>query len=599
MANFLKQILATLIGLVLFVSLGFGGLLVLVAAVSLSSPKPQVKDKTVLTFNLAQGISDAGSGTQSTDPISSLLSGSPTEPISLRDAVRAIQTAATDDRIVGIYLYGSGQSGASTGFATLREFRDALETFRNSNKPIYAYSTGWNERDYYLTSVATEVVMNPAGDLEFNGLGSEAVFFGEALQKLGVEVQPIRAGQYKSAVEPFTRNSSSPEDRQQRQVLLNDLWQEVLTTVASHRDLTPQALQTVADQRGILLADEAQTSGLVDRVAYVDEVFATLATLAESDDRDDDLGFQRMGLANYVEVAEAESDRQGDEVALVYLDGDIVNGSGTTGQIAGDRTASLIRRLRQDDDVKAIVLRINSPGGSATASDAIAREVQLAREAKPVIASMGNTAASGGYQIATQAQTIYAAPNTITGSIGVFGLVPNVQKLANDNGITWDVVKTGRYADMLTLSRPLTPDELAIQQKFVDRFYSSFVDMVAKTRELPQQQVANIAGGRVWSGVNAQQIGLVDELGSLDDALQAAAEAAELGDDWYVEEYPKATPFRQELLASLFSTMVRSPASQDAVSQYVQRLQTELSRVQTLDDPKGLYTRLPFQLWID
>ncbi|MBW4654726.1 MAG: signal peptide peptidase SppA [Kaiparowitsia implicata GSE-PSE-MK54-09C] len=604
MRSFFKHVFATFVGLVLFGSVGLGGLLVLVAAATLSTraARPQIRNQTVLTINLAQGFQDAGRSDRPDSTLVQLATGrTVVEPIPLRDAIRAIEAAAEDDRITGLYLSGNVRPVAGSGFATLRELRQALETFRESDKPIYAYSDSWSERDYYLTSVATTVMMNPTGAMEFNGLSAETLYFAGALERLGVDVQPIRAGDFKSAVEPFTRTDSSPEDRQQRQSLLDDLWQSFLTDTAASRDLSPEALQALADEKGLLLPEEAQTAGLVDEVRYADEVLESLKAIAAPHRDPSNNGaetFRRVSLSGYI-TAMPPARRQGDRVALVYLDGDIVAGASGQRQIGGDRTMSLLRQLREDDDVKAVVLRINSPGGSATASDAIAREVALTQVEKPVIASMGSVAASGGYQIATHAQTIYASPNTVTGSIGVFGLIPNFQQIANNNGITWDVVKTGRLADMMTVTRPQTTEELAIQQNIVNRLYTSFLDMVAETRDLPPQQVAEIAQGRVWSGVSAQQVGLVDELGGLDDALAAAAAAASLGDTWQVQEYPERSPLQQLWWLDLLSRASEMPTPNTRITQSIQQLEEEFALLQALDDPLGAYSRLPFQWWIE
>lgn len=347
------------------------------------------------------------------------------------------------------------------------------------------------------------------------------------------------------------------------------------------------------------MADQAKAAGLIDRVAYPDEVLAELQKL--TGEKSGTESFRQVSLSNYVEIAAAEETSSSDQkLALVYAEGDIVSGSGGPGLIGGDRLARVLRDLRTDDDVKAIVLRINSPGGSATASDLVAREVLLARKVKPIIVSMGTVAASGGYQIAAHATQIFASPNTITGSIGVYGVIPNFQKIANDNGVTWDVVKTGRYADMETITRPLNPEELAIQQRITDRFYQNFLDTVAENRPISRQRIAEIAQGRVWSGLDAKKIGLVDQLGGLDDAIQAAVKAAKLSDDWQLEEYPKSRSFEERLFERLLSRVhpqVQQPT--DVVSVEFSKLQTELRLLQNLNDPVNLYSRLLFNPKID
>ncbi|MDX2212206.1 MAG: signal peptide peptidase SppA [Oculatellaceae cyanobacterium bins.114] len=590
MRDFFKFVFASLVGLTLF---SVGGLFLLVAIVTLAAREttPAIQDKTVLAFDLSLDIIDTPPGTYSSGAIERVLSGDGEEKIAFRTVLDTLEAAATDDRIVGLYLYNSVDPGGS-GFANLTEIREALQAFQASGKPILAYEMQWAERDYYLTSVADTVMLNPTGMMEMNGFKSETAFFATALEKYGIGIQVTRVGAYKSAVEPFIRSDRSPADRQQIQKLLSDLWGEFLQSVAKSRELTPQALQALADQDGLLLASEAKTAGLVDRLAYPDEAIAELHKLTGEPDSEED--FRQVSLPEYATIAKDDQGLSRNQVALIYAEGDIVSGEGGDGQIGGDFFAEEIRKLRLDDNVKAIVLRVNSPGGSATASDLVTREVKLAAEVKPVIVSMGNLAASGGYQISTYATKIFALPSTITGSIGVFGLLPNVQAIANNNGITWDVVKTGQYADIQSITRPRTPAEMAIVQRITDQFYTHFLDTVAESRSLPRQRVAEIAQGRVWSGIEAKRIGLVDELGGLEDAIQAAAEAAKLGDDWRLEEYPQNKLFDGQLLGSLLSRHNSQSSSRDPLTLQLQNLRADLETLKAMNDPVGIYSRILF-----
>jgi len=595
MRSFVKQVLATLTGLILFGALGVGGLFFLVAALSWGAREPEasIEDDTILTLDLSQGITDAN--VDMPVQITGLLSGNtPSRPLSLRVALDAIAAAADDDRITALYLEGNLAGGA--GFATLREIRLALEQFQSAGKPIYAYNRIWSERDYYLASVADHLYLNPNGLVELNGLSTETTFFAGALEKYGVEVQVLRAGQYKSAVEPFIRQESSPQEIQQTEAWLTDLWQGFVTATATSRELSPQAIQAIADTQALVLAQNALEDGLVDALRQPDEVLDELLAVANVEDPKD---LNQVSVTAYDTATSpgktAQTSRN--QVALVYIEGDIVGSTSSPTQVGGDRTVQLLQELRRDDNIKAVVLRINSPGGSATASDDVAREVQLLRDTKPTIASMGNVAASGGYQIATFAQRIYASPNTITGSIGVFSLLPNVQELANTNGITWDGVKTARYADTDTLARSKTPAELAIQQQVVDQLYSNFLQTVADSRSLPLAEVEAVAQGRVWSGEDAQSVGLVDELGGLNEAIAAAVTAAELDDDWQLVEYPRAQFLGQFSFASQLRSLAFSPLplshSPDPLTQTWQQVQTDLQSLRALDDPMGLYMRMP------
>jgi protease-4 len=604
MRDFLKQILATVVGLALFTAMSVGGLAALLFSVAFFSrdTAPDIESGTMLTFNLSQPISD-GQGDEG-NVLSEAISGNRSpQTMPLRTVLTTLERAAKDERIAGLYLSGNiSSAGLGSGYATLREIRQALQEFRDAGKPIVAYDdTGWSERGYYLASVADQIFLNPSGQLEINGFNFETTLYGGALQKYGIGVQPLRVGKYKSAVEPFVRTSISPENRAETQKLLADLWNEFLTTTAQSRKVTPQQLQTIADQQGILLPEQAQAAKLVDRLAYDDEVLTELQKITDEPEED---SFRQIDIEDYAEATAGKDRQQGDQIAIVYAEGNIVSGRGGAGTIGGDRLASTLRQVRQDEDIKAVVLRINSPGGSATASDLIAREVLLLKKEKPVIVSMGSYAASGGYQIAANANQIFASPTTITGSIGVFGVLPNFQRLANANGITWDTVKTGRLADLDTISRPKNPEELRILQGVANRLYDRFLTMVSTSRSMPKQRVEEIAQGRVWSGAEAARIGLVDEIGGIEDAIQAAAKEAKLGDTWQIEEYPRQRSFEERILSQFTSrilTEVLPPAETltDPLSVKVQQIREDWETLRSLNDPLGMYSRLPFTPLID
>jgi protease-4 len=611
MRNFLKQTFASLIGsllgLIIFSGIGTTGLLLLLFAAATSKDTgPEVKDKSVVVFDLSMNITD---GEPSSDAIlQKALSGVEENRMALRNVLQTIEKAQSDPRIVGIYLDATRSNTAdSIGYASLKEIRQALEKFRGAGKKIVAYGMDWEERKYYLSSVADTVVLNPLGMMEVNGLTSQPMFLTGALEKYGIGIQVVRVGKFKGAVEPFILKQLSPENRQQTQNLLDDVWAEWRTTVGASRKIVPQKLQAIADNQAVLEAPAAKSSGLVDRVAYVDEVVTDLKKLTAS--KKDDKSFRQISLSEYAQVpgkslsGERKSKNQ---IAVVYAEGEIVDGKGSTGEVGGDRFAKIFNKLRQDDNVKAVILRINSPGGSATASEVMQREVRLTREAKPVVVSMGDIAASGGYWIASDSNRIFAEPNTITGSIGVFGLLFNGQKLANDNGITWDSVKTARYADSQTVSRPKSPQELAIYQRSVNRIYNLFLNKVSQGRKLPESRVAEIAQGRIWSGTAAKQIGLVDEIGGLNAAIEYAAKQAKLGKDWQVKEYPQTSSFEERFFGKV-TDQARSALGiqgteiqpSNPLTAEFQKLQQELAILQRMNDPKGVYARLPFNLKIE
>ncbi|MEB3293835.1 MAG: signal peptide peptidase SppA [Synechococcales bacterium] len=601
MRDFLKTTLATLLGLTLFTGLGLLGLIALIVAIA-SSPEatPQVRNKSMLVLNMGQPIADSIPEQSAGEVVNEALAGQGGQPLTLRSVIHAIDRAANDKKIVGLYLYSADAvPGVPTGYATLKEVREALERFKKSGKKIYAYDVEWREKEFYLASVADSIAVNPMGGLEINGLSAQTTFFSGALQKFGVGVQAIWRGKYKSAVEPFLRQQSSNASREQTTKLLGDIWGEILTTTGKARQRSPQDLQKLVDSKGILTPKEAKAEKLVDRIAYVDEVIEDLKKLTGEDEQSK--SFRGIAMADYAVVAAAQDDRQSEnKIAVVYAEGGIVDGEGEAGLVGGDRLARQLRKLRQDDGVKAVVLRVNSPGGSAVASEVIQREVILTRKSKPVVISMGSLAASGGYWISTYGDRIFAEPTTITGSIGVFGLLPNVQKLANDNGVTWDTVKTGKFADGETITRPKTQEEIKIVQRFVGDIYDQFLDKVAESRKLDRKKVAEIAQGRVWSGAEAKKIGLVDELGGLEDAIVDASKRAKLGDDWMVEEYPKPTTFEERLVRGLFGAHVKAKAqSSDPFTREFHHLKTEFDQLRHLNDPQGIYLRMPETLRID
>ena len=433
------------------------------------------------------------------------------------------------------FLYGIwhlSPADFGSGYAALRELRTALEEFRGAGKPVQAYLTQATTRTYYVASAADNLALDPYGMILMPGLASQPMFFAGLFEKYGVNVQVTRVGKYKSAVETFTRRDMSPENREEVTQLLGDIWRELLADIARTRRLEPAGIQEVVDREGLIRAQPALEGKLVDRVAYRDEVYDDLKTRTGRAGSKEP--FRQVALDQYAKQLKdggAETGRKAaakGRIALVYAEGEIVDGEGQIGEIGGSELSRTLRRLRQDPNVKAVVLRVNSPGGSASASEVIQREVRLIREVKPLIVSMGSYAASGGYWISAPADRIFAESSTITGSIGVFGLQFDVQRLAADFGVSFDTVKTGRFADALTITRPKTPEEMAVLQRMVDWIYGEFVAKVAEGRKLTPEQVEAIAQGRVWSGREALARGLVDEIGGLEAAVAHAAKRAGL-----------------------------------------------------------------------
>lgn len=620
MLDFIKSILSVFLGLVLFATLSTLGLFSLVL-ISTRETVPRLSDKTLLVLNLSIPVRDSLPATTLAETLRNSLSN--TETLStLRQVLNGLEEASRDPRIVGLYLYSGGESN-QTGYANLREIRRALDNFGRQGKPIIAYQSDFTEREYYLSSVADTIALHPMGSLEINGFNSDSPFLAGALERLGVGIQVVRAGKYKSAVEPLVLTRQSSENKQQEQLLLDDLWADFLTETGRSRKLSSSQIQSIVDTQAIVTASEAQKRGLIDRVMYADEVTAKLIELTNENKNQD--SFRQISLADYTHVINRAQPgdplKTNERVAVVYAEGEIVNGQGTPDTIGGDRLARQLRSIRLDQGIKAVVLRINSPGGSATASDIIQREVNLTRQVKPVIISMGNLAASGGYWIATYGDRIFAEPNTITGSIGVFGILPNIQKLTNDNGITWDGVKTGKYADIGTIARPKTSEELTIYQQTVNQVYQQFLTKVSQSRKLPLAQVNQIAQGRVWSGKAAKKLGLVDDLGGLEEAIQAAAKRADLKGQWQVEEFPQPQSWQDQLWGQgrddqvwrgtlprmLWNLIQRTIGWQPPISHYsilelldgqFSDIPTDLTMIRLLNDPKSIYARYPFNFHI-
>ena len=605
MTNFLKQTLASLIGSLLGLTIfsgvsTLGFLLILIAVASSQSSAPTVKDKSVLVLDLSMKITD--SEPNSSQLLQKTFSVVEENNITLRKVVETLDKAGRDQKIVGIYIDGTNANSA-VGYASLKEIRQALEKFRKTGKKIIAYSTDWSEKEYYLSSVANQVIVNPMGAMEMNGLSSQPMFLAGAFEKYGVGVQIVRVGKFKGAVEPLILNKLSPENREQTQKLLDDVWGEWRKSVGASRNILPQKLQAIANSQSILEATEAKSNSLVDTIAYEDQVFTDLKKLTGNSEKDQT--FTKISLADYAEVP-GKSSNSDHKIAIVYAEGEIVNGSGDEGQIGGDNFAKIFSKIRQNDQIKAVVLRINSPGGSATAAEIMQREIKLTRQIKPVIVSMGDVAASGGYWIASDSNRIFAQANTITGSIGVFGVLFNGQKLGNNNGITWDSVKTAQYADQQTISRPKSPQELAVYQRSVDRIYNLFLQKVSQGRKIPTAKVAEIAQGRVWSGTAAKQIGLVDEIGGLNVAIEYAAKQAKLGTDWEIQEYPRSTTFAEKLFgkkldqtkAKLGIEKTQTKNSNPLINE-LEKFQQEIKTLQTMNDPQGIYTRLPINFKIE
>ncbi|HEC07420.1 MAG TPA: signal peptide peptidase SppA [Thiolapillus brandeum] len=585
MKSFLKTVFASFTGMILVLLV----LAVLIGTMLTAKETPQpIEDKTLLTLNLGVPIVDRQPRQKFASVIRGALQDRKSDRQSLRAVVTALRKAAKDDRISGLYIKGNVvRDGYASGWAALKEVRKAIEAFKASGKPVITWQESLDEATLYVVSTADRLVLNPLGLLEFNGFASEVPYFRNAFEKYGIDVQVSRVGKYKSAVEPFLLDHMSEENREQLDMLLNDLFDEVVAAVANSRNLPVSSLHELAQKEAVVEADQALKRGLVTAVGYYDVVREKLEALTGTE--------AGKAIENQKSVSDyfatlTKDDKAKDKLAVIYAEGDIISGSDKD-QVSGDYIASLLRKARTDDDVKAVVLRVNSPGGSASASDIIQRETILLAKKKPLVISMGAVAASGGYWISAYGDEIYAEPNTITGSIGVFGLFLNVQKLVNELGVKVEVARTAPAADVFSLFRPKTPQEMAIIQKFIDHIYAEFLDKVAEGRKLDRAAVHEIAQGRVWSGKRALELGLVDKLGGLEDAMASAAKRANL-DSYAVEEYQKEGTLLEELMKEMgMEVQLRQNPLVDTTWKQVQYLLS-------LTDAKGIYARMPYDLII-
>jgi protease-4 len=588
MKDFFKSFFAALAALIVAGGVGFVLLFGMLAAIG-SSGKPTVPAKAVLVFDLDTNLADGERDPEPSEALNEALSGGGGHALVLPQVIDALDRAAADSRITALFLTGNLQNAAP---AQLRELREAVQRFKEK-KPVLAYNLGWGKRDLYLAAGATTVFINPFGEMEVNGVAAEPMFFGEAFKKYGVEVQVTRVGKFKSAVEPFITDRMSEPNREQMQKLLDDIWGEWKETVAKDRKKTPADLQAIADERGLIEAAEAKQLGLVDRIAPYDEVLDELKKLAGKQAKDKD--FPQITLATYAGIpGEAKTGKA--RIAVVVAEGEIVDGEGKSSQVGGERVSRELRRLRLDERVKAVVLRVNSPGGSASASELIQREVVLTRKVKPLVVSMSHLAASGGYWISTYGDRIFAEPSTITGSIGVFGLLPNVKKLANEHGVTWDSVQTAKLANPMTLTRPKNDLELNRIQGLVDHIYEQFIAKVADSRKMKKEAVHEIAQGRVWSGREAVKLGLVDEIGGLGAAVKHAAKMAKAENDYYIAGPEREPDAFKELLRNLGQGKPRKLTKPGPVDVLAGSFRLQLERLSALNDPHGVYARLSFDL---
>lgn len=586
----LAAFLGTLIALLINFFVKFGFFTAMVAGLSKSDKETStvVKPNSVLYMKLNYDIED-----RTTDnPFNGIDFNTmeTVETTGLNDILRNIEHAKNDPNIKGIYME---LSSIPTSTATLQEIRTKLLEFKESGKFIMCYGESFSQSAYYVASIADKIILNPEGVIDIHGMASQIMFYKHLFEKLDIEMQIVRGpnNRFKSAVEPYFLDKMSDANREQMEKLLGTVWGEILQGISEKRNISVEQLNQIADNLELMTdAQKALEYGLVDQLCYKDQVLDELRSLTGSAKK-----VNAINNANYAKSYKAKNFSK-NEVAVIYASGQIFDGKGPDNDIYSENLSKVIRQAREDESVKAVVLRVNSPGGSAVASAIIGRELDLTKQVKPVIVSMGNYAASGGYWISAKGDYIFADPTTLTGSIGVFGTFPNMKGFLNKKvGLTFDVVKTNENADFGSLAEPLTPFQYAKLQENVVKTYEQFTQRVAEGRGLRQSYVDSIGQGRVWAGADAVELGLVDQLGDLEDAIAFAVQKVNLGDDYKVVELPKAKDFFTRMMES----MNKNDEIEAALKQRLGVYYTYYQGLENLYKNTGIQARMPFDLVIE
>lgn len=584
--NFLKNIFSTVIGLFVFLFILFFGFifLAMILGNGNDSKTVVVKDNSVIELNLEEVSNDYGGKFLYED--FSFLNEEKTNGLS--DVINAIDAAKTDDKIKGISILNNI---SMLGMAQSKALRDKLEDFKKSGKFVVAYANAYTQKEYYLNSVADTIYLNPVGEMDFKGLSSEVMFYKDFQEKTGVKMEVIRHGKYKSAVEPYLSNEMSEANREQISALLNSVWNSVVTDISKSRNIPVEKLNEIANTLGARTPEMAKEAKLIDKIAYEDEYHNGIRKALKVK-KDED--YNTVSIIDYAHKnsTSGKVSSSDNTIAIIYAQGTILGGEGDVNIIGEGSMRRALQEARKDKKVKAIVLRIDSPGGSALTSDLIWREIELTKKAKPVVVSMGNLAASGGYYIACNASEIFAEETTITGSIGVFGTLPNITKLTNNIGIHTEQVKTHQNASGYSIFTPLDENTRATVQESVENIYSVFVDRVAKGRNMKFEEVDSIAQGRVWTGSDAIKIGLVDKIGGMDDALKAAAKLAKIK-EYKTKDYPEY----EKKFADIFGGMPFMQSKESFIKEEVgEENYMMIEQIRRMSAQKGMQALMPFEI---
>ena len=586
MNSFFKQVLATCLGILLFcIVVGLLGALSLVGMIASMQSTKRVPDGSVLVLNLSGQLNE-----RSEDNVISALTGREDTSLGLDDVLMALEKAKDNDRVKGIYME-CGMFG-SDSYASLNAIRRAITECRKAGKWVIAYADTYTQGTYYLASAADEVYLNPQGQVDWHGLAAEPYFLKDLLAKFGVKMQVAKVGTYKSAVEPFTATSMSDANREQITEYINGIWNEIVKSVSADRHVSADSLNSWADQLITFDAPEQYVKkGLVDSLVYTDGMKNIVCKRLDIDTE------VRIPLIGVHDMCHAKGKRKGGEtIAVYYAYGEVVDGMAgnptrSSGVIDAQRVCKDLKQLADDEDVKAVVLRVNSPGGSAYASEQIWHAIRMLKGKKPVVVSMGGMAASGGYYISAAADYIVAEPLTLTGSIGIFGMFPDASQLLTEKlGVHFDVVKTNAHSDFGTLSRPFSPEEMSYLDAYIDRGYRLFRSRVAEGRKMSEADVEKLAQGRVWLGKQALSKRLVDKLGGMDVAVQKAAELAHLGDDWRTRSYPAKRTWWEQLTEGEAVDNYLNTRLQGMLGDYFQPFQL----LKRFDTHTAVQTALPY-----
>ena len=586
--RFLGNVLATIVGIFIFCMIFFFGIIIIGAIAGGDEDTVSVKNNSVIELDLSKVTLDYAGKTNYKD-----FSYFEAEHDGVTDILNAIEAAKTDDKIKGISILNNQ---SQLGLAQSKAVRDKLEEFKKSGKFVYAYANFFTQGEYYLNSVADQVYLNPMGEVDFKGLSAEILYMKDLQEKTGVKMEVIRHGKYKSAVEPFLTQEMSPENREQMTVLLNSVWSTIVSDIAKSRKLTVVQLNAIANSLGARTPELALANKLVDKVAYEDEYHDAIRAKLKLDKKEK---YDFVSITDYAKKAAStvEDYSKNDIIAVIYAQGEIASGEGDVNIIGEGSINRSLKEAREDDDVKAIVLRVDSPGGSALTSELIWREIEITKKVKPVVVSMGNYAASGGYYIAANADRIFAEPNTITGSIGVFGMLPNMNQLSKNIGINAEQVKTHDNASGYSVFEPIDETFKGYVLESIERTYATFLKRVADGRKMTTAQVDAIAQGRVWTGIDAHKLGLVDEIGGLDAAIKYAAKLGKTS-SYRTENYPEYEKSFDDLLANFTGMAMFKTKEQLLKEQLGEEGFQMLEQIKRVKSRKGIQAMMPYEIEI-